>query len=83
MASGGVVVGFHGTGGLEFASPDNGLWFHGDQLLECVEALAVAVRGVERGEPWVPAMVAAARATAGRYDLDNTRAALLRHFALD
>lgn len=82
MSSGCVVVGFHGTGGLEFTTPRNGSWFHGDQLLECVDALAVAVQGVERGEAWVPAMIAAARETAAHYSLDNTRAALLRHFGV-
>lgn len=82
MSAGCLVVGFHGTGGLEFTTPANGMWFHGDQLLECVDALAIAVQGVERGDAWVPAMVAAGRQTAARYSLDATRTALLRHFAI-
>lgn len=82
MSAGCLVVGFHGTGGLEFTTPDNGLWFHGDQLLECVDALAAAVHAVERGDDRAAAMVAAGRRTAARYNLDSTRAALLRHFAV-
>lgn len=81
MSSGCLVVGFHGTGGLEFAGEHNGLWFHGDQLLDCVDALARAVQGVAQGESWTAAMVAAGRETAARYDLASTRAALLQHFA--
>lgn len=82
MASGCAVVGFHGTGGLEFATADNGQWFHSDQLLECVEALGRVVGAVERTEPWIAAQVAAGHATAAGYSLAATRRALLAHFGV-
>lgn len=82
MASGCAVVGFHGTGGLEFATADNGRWFHSDQLLECVEALGQVVGDVERGDPRIAAQVATGHATAAGYSLIAARRALLRHFGI-
>ena len=37
--SGCIVVGYHGTGGLEYATPENGFWFSPEQLEELVDAL--------------------------------------------
>ncbi|MBC7905986.1 MAG: glycosyltransferase family 1 protein [Rhodospirillaceae bacterium] len=83
MSAGCAVAGFHGIGGLEFAKPDNGMWFHGDQLLDCVDGLFQVVRGIHSGDAGTAAMVAAGRHMAASYDLDRTRAALLHHFQKD
>lgn len=82
MAAGCAVIGFHGTGGLEFADNANGLWFHSDQLLDCVDALGRVVGALERTEPWIAAQIAAGRATAARYSLTATQRALFAHFDL-
>ncbi|WP_196802613.1 glycosyltransferase [Magnetospirillum fulvum] len=82
MAAGCAVVGFHGTGGLEFAAPENGVWFDGGRLLECVDALHGVARGIDRGDASVARMIAAGRATAADYNLDRTRTALFRHFGI-
>src|SRR5262245_18779727 len=50
MASGCVVVGFHGYGGLEYATEANGMWTRPDYLEETADALAGVLTGIERGE---------------------------------
>lgn len=80
MSSGCAVVGLHGTGGLEFTSGENGVWFHSDQLLECVDALYAVVEGVERGDDAMVRMIAAGRSTAAQYNMERTCAALRHHF---
>jgi len=82
MSAGCAVVGFHGGGGLEFARPDNGDWFYGDQLLECVSALGAAVRRLEQNDPTTLSKITQGRRTAEAYNEDATLAALLRHFHL-
>jgi glycosyltransferase involved in cell wall biosynthesis len=82
MASGCAVVGLHGTGGLEFATPANGRWFHHGQLVDCVEALGEVVGALSDGEAWVREMIEAGRRTARRYTPDAARGALLGHFGL-
>jgi glycosyltransferase involved in cell wall biosynthesis len=43
MASGCLVVGFHGGGGREYARRDNALWVAEGDLFRCVDTLAEAV----------------------------------------
>ena len=83
MAAGCAVVGLHGTGGLEFATAENGRWFHHGELLDCVDALGAVVGALAQGEDWVARMIDAGRRTAARYTPAAARAALLRHFAVD
>ncbi|MCM8738698.1 glycosyltransferase [Azospirillum sp. A1-3] len=64
MASGGAVIGFHGTGGLDYAAPENGRWFGSDEAIACADAVADVGRRLERGDPAVAAMIAAGQATA-------------------
>jgi glycosyltransferase involved in cell wall biosynthesis len=80
MASGCVVVGFHGYGGQEYASEANGIWLRPDFLEETADALAQAVLGVDAGEPRFTAIKAAGFATAARFNETETRAALARVF---
>jgi len=76
MASGCVVVGHHGNGGLEYATSENGLWFSPEQLEETVDALAAALDGVSRGDPKILALRDAGIATAARFTRERTKTTL-------
>ena len=78
MSSHCIVVGFHGYGGMEYASPQNGYWFSPDQLEEVVDALATVVEGLERNDKALERMRVAGVETAGRYPRAETKAALAR-----
>jgi glycosyltransferase involved in cell wall biosynthesis len=80
MASGCVVVGFHGYGGLEYATEANGMWLRPDCLEETADALAQAIKHVQQGDPRARDMRAAGYATARRFNRDATQAALDRVF---
>jgi glycosyltransferase involved in cell wall biosynthesis len=80
MASGCLVAGFHGYGGLEYASPDNGLWFWADQEQEVVDALHRLIVGLRNSEVWTNALRAGGLATADRYSRQRTRDALRAYF---
>jgi glycosyltransferase involved in cell wall biosynthesis len=76
MASGAIVAGFHGYGGLEYASAENGFWFPPDHLEEVADALARILSGLEINDPKVAKMRDAGFTTAAGYSKDRTRAAL-------
>ncbi|HYG86567.1 MAG TPA: glycosyltransferase [Azospirillum sp.] len=80
MACGCAVVGFHGVGGLEYATTANGIWFEHDRMVDLVDALGAVVAGCERGAPFVTEMIAEGRATAGHYTVDRARRALIAYF---
>jgi hypothetical protein len=50
MAGGALVVGFHGEGGREYATPQNGDWFDEGRYVEIVDALAARLDALEAGE---------------------------------
>jgi glycosyltransferase involved in cell wall biosynthesis len=76
MASGAIVVGFHGYGGQEYARPENGFWFPSDHLEEVADALARIIVGLERQDPELLKMRGAGLATAAHYSKERTRDAL-------
>jgi glycosyltransferase involved in cell wall biosynthesis len=76
MASGAVVVGFHGHGGLEYATADNGFWFPPDHLEDVADRLAATIEGLARHDPALARMREAGFATAARFSEDAARAAL-------
>ena len=76
MASGCIVVGYHGTGGLEYATPENGFWFSPEQLEEVVDALASVIDGLNRGNANLRRMIDAGIATAARFSKEKTKQAL-------
>jgi hypothetical protein len=80
MASHCIVVGFHGYGGMEYASPENGYWFSPDQIEEVVDALASVLDGIERGDKALDAMRIAGLKTVARYPRAETKAALARAY---
>ena len=46
MARGCIVAGFHGGGGLEYATPINGFWANSGDLEGCARAIAAAIVAV-------------------------------------
>jgi glycosyltransferase involved in cell wall biosynthesis len=77
MASGAVVAGFHGYGGQEYATAENGRWFAPDHLEEAADAVADLIDGFMSNRADVQRMREAGFATAARYSIDATRSALL------
>jgi glycosyltransferase involved in cell wall biosynthesis len=80
MASGCIVVGFHGYGGLEYATPENGYWFSPEYMEEVADALAGVMGALERGDPNLVRMREAGAATAAGYTKSHTREALSRFY---
>lgn len=78
MASGCSVVGFHGYGGLEYATPENGIWLPNDYLEETADALAQSVRDFVAGNARYESFVTQGAATAKRFNRDETMKALSR-----
>ncbi|MBX7167241.1 MAG: glycosyltransferase [Pirellulales bacterium] len=81
MAAGALVVGFHGEGGREYATPDNGLWVDEGQLDACVTALGRALQ-IAIGEPETyEQMLAGGRQTAARFSPEAERRALVEFWS--
>jgi glycosyltransferase involved in cell wall biosynthesis len=76
MASGAIVVGFHGHGALEYATSENGFWFPSDHIEEAADALAHTIRALQAKDPVILKMLEAGHATAARYSKDAAREAL-------
>ena len=68
MASGCIVVGFHGYGGLEYARNNNGFWCEEGNMIECAWSLGQAVSQIVSGEESIFRMQEQALKTAGEYD---------------
>ena len=80
MASGCIVVGFHGYGGLEYATPENGYWFSPEYMEEVADALAGVVEALERDDTGLVRMREAGAVTAARYTRSHMRDALSRFY---
>jgi len=80
MASGAIVVGFHGYGALEYATDENGFWFASDHIEETADAIADVLKGIERGDPAIQKMRETAAATAAAYSKGRTRDALRQFY---
>ncbi len=81
MASGCAVVGFHGYGGLEYATADNGLWLPPDHLEETADALASLLVADASQQPRMAALRAKGHETARRFNRARTMTELDRIFA--
>ncbi|GBQ10084.1 glycosyltransferase family 4 protein [Swaminathania salitolerans] len=82
MASRCALVGFHGTGGKDYATHRNGHWFSPEQCEEIVDRLASLLFGFEHGDPSIDMMLDEAEKTARRYTIDETRNALAQVYGL-
>lgn len=80
MASRCVIVGYHGTGGLEYATRRNGLWFSPEEYDPVVDALARALQGVENKDQAIMAMLENGERTAKFFSKERTQEALLRTY---
>jgi len=67
MASGCIVVGYHGYGGLEYATPHNGFWCQEGDPLGCAHTLIRVVDLLMRDEPTVRSVIGDGMRTAARY----------------
>jgi tetratricopeptide (TPR) repeat protein len=78
MASGCIVVGYHGIGGLEYATSQNGFWYSPEQLDEVTDTLASVIEGLNSNDPKLREIQANGLATAARFNERRTKEALLR-----
>lgn len=77
MASGCLVVGFTGGGGLEFARPENGFWCAPDDLVGAADSLARAVAMFEADPASYETRRNAGVRTASQYSLQGLERELL------
>lgn len=77
MACGCVVVGFHGWGGLDYVTPENGIWCEEGNIDIAPDALAETVARAAEGDPALDALRAQGAATAARYTPQAMQDALL------
>lgn len=76
MRAGALVCGFHGNGGMEYASAENGFWYGSDELEAVVERLGDLFDRLKAGDHLV-AMRRQAYADAGAFNKDAFTAQLL------
>jgi len=76
MASGAIVVGFHGHGALEYATAANGYWFPSDDIEGTADAVANVIHALQARDPAILKMRDTGFATAARYSKDAARDAL-------
>ncbi len=77
MASGCVVVGFHGDGGLEYASEDNGFWCEEGNLVECAKTLGRVIGLINKRDKIVEKIKEKALITASQYSFKRQERELL------
>jgi glycosyltransferase involved in cell wall biosynthesis len=77
MACGCLVAGFHGDGGREYMTEDNGWWAETGDWKACVDGLAAALDLLQHGGDALVARRRAMAATVGRYSPERMKEALL------
>ncbi len=80
MASGCVLAGFHGGGGLEYMTPANGWWADTGDWRACVNGLAAAVAIFDRGGPALTEYHAETQRTVDAYGAEAMESALLAYW---
>lgn len=75
MSSGALVVGYHGDGGLEYATPANGDWFEDGRHVEIADTLAQRLEALKNGERFEARRLAGA-ATARAFSPERFEAEL-------
>lgn len=78
MSSGCAVAGFHGYGGLEYATRENGIWLAPDHLEETADALAMLLVADANQDPRVAAYREAGFQTARAFNKTRTKTELAR-----
>lgn len=80
MASGCIVVGYHGHGGREYATPENGFWCEEGNPLAIVRTLRSVIDLIRAGDPRIAQVIAEGKKTAGRYSPQRQEAEVLEFF---
>lgn len=75
-----LVIGFHGTGGLEYATTRNGFWFSPEQLEEIVDAIALALTELPKRNPVLESMLSMGEYTADQFSQANATRALIETY---
>ena len=77
MACGCIVVGFHGNGGLEYASKDNGFWCEGNDIIECAKTLGHVISLINNEDEKISKIKSHALKKASEYSFDRQEKELL------
>ncbi len=77
MACDCLVAGFHGDGGREYMTPENGWWAETGDYKACADGLAAALEAFDTGGPVLETRRAAMAATVEHYSLARLESALL------
>jgi hypothetical protein len=77
LACGCLVAGFHGDGGREYMTPENGWWAEPGDWKACVDGLAAAFELIDRGGSELDARRRAAAQTLQQYSPSRLESALL------
>ena len=77
MASGCTVVGFHGGGGLEYASSENGYWCEEGNVIECVKTLGNVVSLINNDDEEINKVKEQALKRTSEYTFDRQERELL------
>ena len=77
MSAGTLVVGFHGGGGLDYATPRNGFWCSEGDLVGCADALDKALTLLRSGREEGRDVAVEGRRTAAGYGPQNLAEALV------
>ncbi|WP_336762608.1 glycosyltransferase family 4 protein [Asaia sp. VD9] len=78
MASRCALVGFHGTGGKDYATHRNGYWFSPEECEEIVDCLATLIYDMKHHSPRIDRMLHEAEKTASQYSVSATYQAVLQ-----
>ena len=78
MACGCLVAGYHGDGGREYMTPQNGWWAETGDWLACIDGLAAAIEMFDRGK--FEARRRAAKETVEQYSVSRLEAALIKYW---
>ncbi len=77
MASGCIVVGFHGDGGKEYASSENGYWCDWNDITECAKILGRVISLIDNGDEIIHKTKTQALKKANEYTYDRQEGDLL------
>lgn len=81
MACGCIVVGFHGDGGREYASSDNGFWCEEGNVIECAKTLGNVVSLINNEDEKISRVKKQALKKATEYTYDRQENDLLRFWS--
>jgi hypothetical protein len=71
LACGCIVVGFHGYGGLEYVTDNNGFWCEEGNIIECARTLGHVVSLIEDHNETIHKVKQEGLKTAGKYTFDR------------